>query len=52
MGITGRLVGLSVCGVGLRGRLSCCRRSGKQDREGPRNKKLLKTALTRPKLLP
>jgi hypothetical protein len=30
-------------------RLSCCRRSRKQDREGPRKKKSLKTALERPK---
>jgi hypothetical protein len=37
-----------VSGV-LEGRLSCCRRSGKQDCEGPRNKKSLKTVLQRPK---
>jgi hypothetical protein len=31
--------------------LSCCSRSGKQDCEGPRFEKLLKTALERPKII-
>jgi hypothetical protein len=30
---------------------SCCRRSGKQDHEGPRIKRILKTALKKPKMI-